>query len=206
MKKFSTINEAYTESPIDSESNRVIVEKLKNALKEEFNAWYGYIVVRDWLVGNCRPEIVKLYEETAKDELEDHAYWIMQRLSELEATIEDITISPASWLTAVHTYISPEWSPKYGHQNILNNDKQVIDVLDSLLQNVENEMGAIETYRDLIEVAQSFKDYTTEKKCKEILADEEEHLQLLQDMLDDIVAVRNEINPQIENVNIQSEE
>lgn len=194
MKKFSTINEYYLDY-VNTDTNKLIVEKLKNALKEEFNAWYGYIVVRDWLVGNCRPEIVKLYEETAKDELEDHAYWLMQRISELNGTIEDITISPASWLTADHTYISPKWSGKYDKQDIIDGEnKQVIDVLDSLLQNVENEMGAIETYRDIIETAQLSKDYATESKCKEILADEEEHLQLLQDMLDDIVAVRNEIN------------
>ena len=31
------INEAYAETWIDSESQRLIVEKLKNALKEEFN-------------------------------------------------------------------------------------------------------------------------------------------------------------------------
>lgn len=194
MKTLKQINEAYADNYLDSEYKQLIIEKLKNALKEEFNAWYGYIVVKDFLVGSHRPEICKLYEDTAKDELEDHAYWLMKRINELGGTIEDITISPASWLTANHTYISPKWSAKYRRQDILpGEESQVIDIMDSLLQNVENEMGAIDTYKNLIEIAQSSKDWTTERKCKEILADEEEHLQLLQDFLDDIVAMRNEI-------------
>ena len=191
MKK---LTEAYTNNYLSDDSKALIVSKLKNALKEEFNAWYGYIIVKDFLAGNCRPEIAKLYEETAKDELEDHAYWIMKRISELDGTIEDITISPASWLDANHKYLVPKWSSKYDKQDIIpNDDVKVIDVLDSLLINVENEIGAIETYRELVEIAQLSKDYTTEKKCKEILADEEEHLQELNDMLSDIDALRNEI-------------
>ena len=194
MKTFKQLNEAYTDCWLDGDSKQLIVDKLKNALKEELNAWYGYIIVKDFLVGSHRPEICKLYEDTAKDELEDHAYWLMKRVNELGGTIEDITATPASWLTAKHTYLSPKWSAKYSRQDILPGDESpVIDIMDSLLQNVENEMGAIETYRDLIEIAKDCKDYTTEKKCKEILADEEEHLQLLQDFLDDIVATRNEL-------------
>lgn len=198
MKTLTKLNEAYSDAWLDPESKHLIVEKLKNALKEELNAWYGYIIVKDFLVGIGRPDVEKLYEETAEDELKDHAYWLMKRIAELDGTIEDITASPASWLTATHTYLSPKWSGKYSQQNIVAGEEDiVIDVLDSLLQNVENEMGAIETYKELIEIAALSKDYATEKKCKEILADEEEHLQLLQDQLDDIVASRNEINPKI---------
>ena len=191
MKK---LTESYTDNYLSEESKQLIISKLKNALKEEFNSWYGYIIVKEFLVGNCRPEIVKLYEETAKDELEDHAYWLMKRIAELDGTIEDITSSPASWLTAEHTYISPKWSGKYDKQDIISDDGEiVIDIYDSLIQNIENEKGAIESYRELIEIATLSKDYTTERKCKEILADEEEHLQLLQDMANDIIALKNKI-------------
>jgi ferritin-like protein len=196
MKTYKEINEAYSDNWLDSESKRIIIEKLKNALKEELNAWYGYIIVKDFLVGSNRPSITKLYEETAKDELEDHAYWLMKRINELDGTIEDITASPASWLTAKHTYESPKWSSKYSKESgILPGDEEeiVIPVFDSLLTNVGNEMGAIETYRELIEIATLSKDWTTANKCKEILADEEEHLQLLQDYLDDMVEKRKEM-------------
>ena len=118
----------------------------------------------------------------------------MKRIAELDGTIEDITSSPASWLTAEHTYISPKWSGKYDKQDIISDDGEiVIDIYDSLIQNIENEKGAIESYRELIEIATLSKDYTTERKCKEILADEEEHLQLLQDMANDIIALKNKI-------------
>lgn len=196
MKTFKAIHEAYSDIWLDNDSKQLIIEKLKNALKEELNAWYGYIIVKDFLVGSNRPSIEKLYEETAKDELEDHAYWLMKRINELGGTIEDITASPASWLTAKHTYESPKWTSKYSKESGIlpgNEEDIVIPIFDSLLTNVGNEMGAIETYRELIEIATLSKDWTTANKCKEILADEEEHLQLLQDYLDDMVEKRKEM-------------
>lgn len=193
MKKLTQLTEAYANEMLDSEYLRLIIEKLKNALKEELNAWYGYIIVKDFLVGSFRPEVVKLYEDTAKDELEDHAYWLMNRINELGGTIQDITASPASWLTATHTYISPKWSTHYENQKGGQSDEEggmVVSIFDSLMTNVKNEIGAIETYREIVELAQMSKDWTTESKCKEILADEEEHLQLLQDFLDDMIEQR----------------
>lgn len=178
MKKLSKITEEYSDLCLTSDTKSLIITKLKNALKEEFNAWYGYIVIKDFLSGMCRPEIEKLYEETAKDELEDHGYWLMKRINELGGTIDDISTSPASWLSAEHGYISPIW--------VSNGESTYVDIPNSLIVNIENEKGAIETYRDIIALAKEAKDYTTEKKCKEILADEEEHLQLLIDFLDDI--------------------
>ena len=181
MKQFTTkINEAYSDLYLDQDLKKVIVEELKNALKEELNAWYGYIIIKDFLSGPMRPEIEKMYEESAKDELEDHGYWLMKRISELDGTIEDITNSPASWLTANHTYAAPIWS----HNEVGNID--CVNIVESLMTNIQNEMGAIETYKKIIELAKTAKDYTTESKCKQILADEEEHLQLLNDFLTDI--------------------
>ena len=119
----------------------------------------------------------------------------MKRINELGGTIEDITASPASWLTAKHTYKSPKWENKYSKESgIEGSEDIVIPLQETLFLNIENEMGAIETYKELIEIAQQSKDWTTEKKCKEILADEEEHLQLLQDFLDDLVASRKELD------------
>ena len=92
-----------------NEASSEIIDKMKNALREEFNAWYGYIIVKEWLEGTDRKDIEKFYEDTAKDELEDHGYWLMERINQLGGTIEDITESPNSWKSANHKYISPTW-------------------------------------------------------------------------------------------------
>ena len=146
---------------------------MKNALKEELNAWYGYIIVKEWLEGTDRKDIEKFYEDTAKDELEDHGYWLMKRINQLGGTIEDITISPNSWKDANHKYISPTW--KNGN----------IDIKKSLEDNIINEEGAIETYRELVKLTDEV-DPSSNSKLKKILADEEEHLQELKDFLGDI--------------------
>ena len=162
----------------EANQDQPIIDAMKNALKEEFNAWYGYIIVKEWLAGYSRPDIVNMYEETAKDELEDHGYWLMKRIKELGGSIEDISNSPATWLTAVHTYISPVWKD--------NN----IATLESIQTNINNEKGAIETYKELVNITEKV-DPTTNSKCKEILADEEEHLQLLENFLNDYKAEAN---------------
>ena len=168
MKNYTQyINEAEA-----ANSNAIVIE-LKNALMEELNAWYGYIIVKEWLVGPERHEICEFYEETAKDELEDHGYWLMKRIAQLGGTIEDITLSPSTWENAKHKYIMPEWKG------------EGIPVRESLEINIENEEGAIETYQKIVTMTEDI-DPTTNAKAKEILADEEEHLQELKDFLNDI--------------------
>lgn len=165
MKKLTlTINEA---------SNNEIIDALKNALKEEFIAWYGYIIVKEWLTGVNRKEMEKFYEDTAKDELEDHAYWIMKRINQLGGTIEDISQSPAVLETAAHKYLSPIW--KNGN----------VDIIESIKTNIKNEEGAIETYEALVKMTEDI-DPISNTKLKEILADEQDHLQELKDFLNDL--------------------
>lgn len=186
MKKLS---ESFADKIINPELLPIIIEKLKNALKEEFNAWYGYIIVKEYLCGLNRKDVEKFYEDTAKDELEDHGYWLMKRINELGGIIDDIANSPASWLTAKHTYISPTWVNKYYDKSKgIENDNLAINIKDSIEINIKNELGAIETYNELIDLAKQANDYITERKCKEILADEQEHLQELEDFLDDIIS------------------
>lgn len=181
MKK---LTEAYANFYLPEESRQLIISKLKNALKEELGAWYGYTIVREWLTGMCRAEVVKLYEETAKDELEDHAYWLMKRINELGGTVDDISVSPSSWLSAIHPYDAPQWQSTGTIEDPDENGK-IINIETSLIQNIKGELGAIETYKELVALTEGV-DYTTNSKCKEILADEEEHLQLLQEFVDDI--------------------
>jgi len=156
-----------------NEAESSIVNAMKNALKEELNAWYGYVIVKEWLTGTDRKDIEKFYEDTAKDELEDHAYWLMKRINQLGGTIEDISMSPNSWETANHKYIAPSWS------------KNNIDIKKSLEDNIKNEEGAIETYEELVKMTEDV-DPVSNSKLKEILADEQEHLQELKDFLQDI--------------------
>lgn len=155
------------------ESSSQIIDEMKNALKEELNAWYGYVIVKEWLKGTDRKDIEKFYEDTAKDELEDHGYWLMKRINQLGGTIEDISMSPSSWDTAKHKYIAPTWT------------KDNIDIKKSLEDNIKNEEGAIETYHNLVKITEDV-DPVSNSKLKEILADEEEHLQELKDFLQDI--------------------
>ena len=51
--------------------------------------------------------------------------------------------------------------------------------------NIINEEGAIETYRELVQLTDGV-DPASNSKLKQILADEEEHLQELKDFLGDI--------------------
>lgn len=159
-----------------------IVDLLKNALKEELNAWYGYVIVKEFLCGPHRKSIQEFYAEAAEDELEDHGYWLMKRISELGGIIEDISMSPESWSSAKHKYIAPTWLLCDDSAGIAT---PVIDITQSLLDNIENERGAIETYKELV-VATEDVDPVSNAKLKEILADEEEHLKELEDFYADI--------------------
>jgi len=147
-------------------------EKLKfmlsNALAEEFNAWYAYTIIIPFLYGPLRPDVVEFFKETAKDELEDHAYWLMERLNQLGVELSNVS-DPAFWNTvATHKYIYP-----------------TNDTLGAIQNNIKAEQGAIETYTKLEEFTRD-KDVVTNCKIKEILKDEQEHLSDLYDLRKDI--------------------
>lgn len=150
-----------------------IIDAMKNALKEEFNAWYTYIIVKEWLAGKERPSIMKFFKEAAKDELEDHAYWLMERINQLGGNIDDIAKSPNSWSSSKHKYIIPKF------------ENDGYDTIEMLKLNIKNEEGAIETYEELVKMTEDV-DPSSNSKLKEILADEQEHLQELKDFLQDI--------------------
>ena len=168
MRKISQILE--NSSHIDNKNKQRIIELLKSAFCEEMNAWYQYVIAAPFLVGNERTEIAEFYKEAAEDELTDHGYWILERINQLGGDPSDI-LSPNNWnQLATHKYIIP-------------NNK--FDVVESIQQNIEAEEGAIETYVELEGATRNI-DTTTNTKVKEILADEEEHLQELQEFLADL--------------------
>ena len=150
--------------------NKDLVTLLQSALAEEYLQWYQYTVVIPFAVGQDRVNIIEAFKEHAKDELEDHAAWLIERINQLdgEPTLVD---EPSKWnLCAVHKYITPK--PPY-------------DVCTLLEQNIQSEKGAIETYTAL-EAVTRHNDIVTNRKVKEILADEQEHLQNLIDLHKDI--------------------
>ena len=146
-----------------------IIKLLKQAFCEEMLAWYQYIIIAPFLVGKERPSIQKDYFENAKEELEDHGYWLLERISQLGGNIEGID-RPECWnIVAPHKYIKPD----------------SYNTKDSIQQMIEAERNAIETYKNLINATKDT-DPVTYDKAIDILADEEEHLQEMIDFLNDI--------------------
>jgi ferritin-like protein len=148
---------------------------LLSALSEEFNAWYFYLITRPYIIGEHFKDIRNLFEETAKDELEDHAYWLIERINQLGYKIDDIA-HPSSWANlAEHKYVKPIFS-----------ENGNIDPKTILEQAIQSELDAIATYTNLCEFTNAIKDSTSNLKLRQILADEEEHLSDLKDIYESI--------------------
>ena len=173
MRKISQILEASTKDLQNGIDNNVVVVLLQTALAEEFNQWYQYFIVKEFLQGPERKNIADFYANAATDELFDHIDWILKRLNELGAD-PGMLITPNWDGMTVNKYITP---------------LKPFDVLTSLNQNVESEKAAISTYTKLEEVTRD-KDIVSHRKIKEILADEQHHLQELLDFIKDITPVQ----------------
>jgi len=142
----------------------MLVSALEDALAEELNAWYAYMIILPFLEGKHRDDVVKFFSDTAKDELEDHAYWLMERLNNFGEAPHKL-ISSTMWDdVATHKYIVPS-----------------TDCLASIKNNIIAEKGAIETYEKIERMTRD-KDVVTNAKIKEILADEQQHLSDLYDL------------------------
>lgn len=171
MKTFTQkINESvgYIEPTIKD----LIISKLCNAYKEEIAAFYYYTTVAEFLCGPSRKDVEEFYEEAANDELNDHGKWILKRIAQLGGCPSYVTVF-TGLPNATHQYVNP----------IINNGN--IDVYQSLNDCKKMELDAIETYRDLEEITRNI-DPVTNRKVKAILADEEEHLQELEDFICDV--------------------
>ena len=162
-------------SDIDARS---VVSALQTALAEEFNAWYAYVITAKFLKGNNHLEVEEAYMEFAEDELEDHAYKLMERINQLGGAPLGV--------------LSPDmWNKKADHKYIMPNSQ--FDVIKSIDENIKAEEGAIETYMKIEKLTRG-KDVTTNDMIKHILADEQEHLQELKELRDSCLnnrSVRN---------------
>lgn len=158
-------------SPISERMNiNSIIDKLKVLYCEEICAWYQYYIVSKFMQGQHRPSIEKMFIDTAKDELDDHANKILKRLSELGGDISDI-----SDIANVKTLSDCEYKVPMPPYNTIN----------LLIDNIESERCAIKHYIELADMTKD-RDYTTYCMALDILADEEEHLNELQDFYTDI--------------------
>ena len=146
-----------------------LVPKLENALAEELIAFYQYTMAWPFIHGKERNKLESILKDNAKDELEDHAYWLLNRLDQLKREPETIKDIDKLNSYAKHKYIIPV----------------VTDVKSIIEDNIKAEKGAIETYIELEEFTRD-KDIVTHTKIEEILSDEREHLQLLEKVLKDI--------------------
>ena len=173
MKKFTKIQESV--EYLETEYCNALISKLLNALSEEIMAWYAYFITKPFLVGKERQNIEDAFDEFAEDELNDHGEWIINRINELGGSVYDISSPSKAELYANHKIIMPSICPETGN----------VDVIDALNTNIEMEIGAIQTYKDLVEFTDS-KDPASNSKLKEILADEEEHLSKLKEFKQDI--------------------
>ena len=142
---------------------------LENALAEELIAFYQYTMAWPFIHGKERNKLEQVIKYNAEDELEDHAYWLLERLDQLNK--RPTTIKNIDELNnfAVHKYIIP----------VSTDVKSIIE------DNIKAEQGAIETYLELEEFTRD-KDIVTHTKVEEILSDEREHLHLLEQILRDI--------------------
>lgn len=177
---------------LDDQFKQILIQKLTNAYMEEICAFYAYFIALPYLTGKERTSVQKFYEEAAKDELYDHASWILKRISELDGIpVEALNIEALQ--NAQHKYIVPA----------VIEDTNQIDVYQSLLDNKEAEQGAIETYRDIEEYTRNI-DVVTNDKIKQILTDEIEHLQEIEDFLADYdVMVYDDTEDEYENFDIE---
>lgn len=151
--------------------NKIVVDFLQKAFAEEVNAWYQYTVAAPFIHGPERKNIEEFYKECAKDELEDHALWLITRINELSGTPDKILdLYSNNDIDNIHKFIIPDSD---------------FDVKKSLLQNIEAEKGAISTYEEIESLTRDI-DPVTNQKIKHILTDEQEHLTELQDFLTDI--------------------
>lgn len=196
MKRLEQILEEVNKAENKSEKKPIeglqqIVFLLKNAFAEEMTAYYQYLILEYFATNlNEDKEFVKIFNsvisdfrENAKEELEDHAFWILGRLKELGADCSAIDNPSLIDNLAKHKYITPT---------------ETNNILTCIDQVAEAERGAIETYTELVEFSKG-KDDITHKKMKEILKDEEKHLKEMEDFTKKISEYYNKKDNEVKN-------
>jgi len=145
-----------------------LVKLLNKAYADEWLAYYQYWVGAKVASGRMRGIIASELEEHAKEELE-HAEKLVERMIQLGGTP---LLKPEDWMKETNCGYDAPTDPS---------------TKTLLTQNIKGEQCAITTYKKLLDFVKG-KDDLTEKIALEILADEVEHEEDLQAMLDDMKA------------------
>ena len=143
-----------------------LLKMMNKAYADEWLAYYQYWVGSKVAQGRMRGIIAEELEDHAKEELH-HADMLVERMIQLGGTP---LLSPES--------IQKETNCGYDAPSDPNTKKL-------LAQNIKGEQCAIATYKKLYDFVKG-KDPITEKIILEILADEVEHEEDLQAMLEDM--------------------
>lgn len=147
-----------------------LIELLNKAYADEWLAYYQYWVGAKVAEGPMRGAVVAELEEHAADELR-HAGMLVERILQLGGTP---IITPEDWYKMTNCgYDAPE-------------DPKVTSLLE---QNIKGEQCAIDVYQKLLEAVKD-KDPITHNMVLEILADEVEHEDDLQTILEDYKSVK----------------
>lgn len=147
-------------------SKEKVVELLKRAYADEWIAGYYYVFLGYFARGLFSEDIAELFTKVAKEELEEHTKMIADRLAQLD---EDPPFDfRALW--DLSTCKFPELP------------KDPYDAVSILKAGVEAEECAIKVYKELFEYVHCV-DPVTEDVVRHILADEEEHRALFNNML-----------------------
>jgi len=147
-----------------------LIDELNSLLADEWLAYYQYWIGARVVKGPLRGPTVAELEQHAGDELR-HAGMLVDRILQLGRTP---ILKPEDWYKLTNCgYEAPE-------------DPSVRAILE---QNIKGERCAIEGYRKLIELVKD-KDLITYQMGLEILADEVEHEDDLEMLLEDLENVR----------------
>jgi len=143
-----------------------LVKMLNKALADEWLAYYQYWIGAKMVVGNMRPEVVAELVQHAGDEFR-HAGMLVDRIVQLGGTP---LLDPTDWKKQANCVYAPPKDPK---------------VVKILKQNITGEQCAIDVYNKLLKFTKD-KDPITYDMVLKILADEVEHEEDLQNLLEDL--------------------
>ena len=150
---------------VDNETNLNLEKDLNSLLAEEFQAWYQYISVKEFLSGEGKEKVAKKFNDFGKEELDDHAMKLIKRIADLQ--FECYLATPESW--------ADESTSKF--------EVADLDVISQLETNINAETLAIGHYTLVIEKTS---DKETVDLLNHLLADEEKHLKELNELLTEL--------------------